>query len=94
MSKILSGQKIITTAGIAVTLGTGSINDSVLVKADPSNTGKIFVGNDGTNTVTSGNGFILAAGDLFAYHNVGDLSKIYVTADANNQKVCWTVLSV
>lgn len=97
MSKALSGQKIVTTAGTAVTLGAGVVNDSLLVKADPSNVGKVYIGNNGSGTigtVTSGDGFILAAGESVAFFMVGDLSRIYVNADTNNSKVCWTVLNV
>lgn len=90
MSKVLSGQKTITTAGVAVTLGSGVANETIFVKADPSNTGKVFIGND---TVTSGNGYPLAAGEVTIYE-VGRISDLYATADANNQKVGWTVLNV
>jgi hypothetical protein len=94
MSKILSGQKLVTSAGSAVVLGTGIVNESILVKADPANLGKIFIGNNGSDTVTSGNGFILSASESVVFFMVGDLSKIYVNADTNNSKVCWTVLNV
>ncbi len=41
-----SGQKTVTTAGTAVTLGNGRIDGALLIKALDTNTGVVALGND------------------------------------------------
>jgi hypothetical protein len=94
MSKQLSGQTTVTTAGTAVVLGTGVINDALIVKAFATNSGLIYVGNDGVNDVTSTNGFVLSAGNEVRFELVGRLEDIYVDSSVNGQKVSWIVLNV
>lgn len=85
-----TGQKTVTTAGTRVALGTDVVNSSLIIKADPANTGKIYVGDV---TVTSSNGFILAAGDQIIIDEAGRLMDIYIDASANTQNVCWISMS-
>lgn len=93
MSKILTGQITITSANVAKALGDGSVNEMVYVKAHPSNTANIFVGNNGSSTVTSGTGYPLAAGDTIAF-DVGDLGDIYIVAASTGQTACWALGNV
>ena len=85
-----TGQKTVTTAGARVALGTDVVNSSLVIKADPANTGKIYIGDV---TVTSSNGFILTAGDQIIINEVGKLADIYIDGSANTQKVCWIAMS-
>lgn len=88
-----SGQKVVTTAGAAVALGSGAVNASLLVKALTTNTGIVYVGNDGAGDVNSANGYPLAAGDQVIFGLVSNLSAIYVDAAVNGEGVAWLILN-
>jgi hypothetical protein len=91
--KILSGQKTTVQANVALAIGATVVNDVVFVKAHPSNTANIFVGNNGSDTVTSGTGYPLAAGDVIAF-DVGDLGDIFVVSASVGQTACWALSRV
>jgi hypothetical protein len=86
MSKQLSLQKTLTTAGTAYALGTLTPNESILVKALPTNTGIVYVGNDGDDSISSTTGFPLSAGELLVI-DAGYLGNIYATSTVNGDKV-------
>lgn len=90
----LSGQTTVPTAGTAVALGTQIIAGALLVKALASNTGLVYVGNDGSHNVTSANGYPLAAGDQVIFEHVAQLSNIRVNAAVNNEGVAWLTLNI
>jgi hypothetical protein len=87
---------------ILVTVGTSpvplqasaanSLKLGVILQADASNTGNVFVG---SSDVTANTGIQLAAGDILSLHAFGTskgvhewkLSEIYVVGSAANQKV-------
>ena len=75
----LSGQTAVTTAGTVAALGSQQIAGPILVKALTTNTGLVYVGNDGASDVTSANGYPLAAGDQFIFDHIANLSNVYVT---------------
>jgi len=56
----------------------------VLIKADNDNTGNVYVG--GVPSVTTSNGFRLAAGEGVLIE-IDNANKVYMIADASNQKV-------
>lgn len=89
----LSGQITVTTAGTAVQgpdTGTKPGEQYVAVKALAGNAGLVYVGNDGADDVTSGNGFELSAGDgIIAYKN---LNEYWFDAAENGDKLCWLVV--
>ena len=58
----ISGQKTVTAAGTAVQLGSGACMVNLMIKALATNTGLVFVGNDGAD-VTSATGQELDAGE-------------------------------
>jgi hypothetical protein len=91
---VLSGQTTVTTAGTAVVLGTQTINGAILIKADPNNTGDIYIGNDGNDDVSSTTGFILATGDVVVIDNITYLGNLYVDAATNGDKVSWISVEV
>jgi hypothetical protein len=93
MGATISGQKVVTTAGTAVALGTGRVDGPIIVKALPANAGLVYIG--GVNgDVTSSNGMPLAAGNLVLFENVGDLADVWVDAAVNGEGVSWLSLRV
>ena len=90
----LSGQKTVTTAGTAVALGTQLIAGPILVKALPSNTDLVYVGNDGASDVTSSNGYPLAASEQVILEHVPNLSNVYVDSAVNGEGVAWIALDI
>ena len=94
MARVISGNKTVTAAGTAVALGTQTINGPVVVKALTTNTGLVYIGNDGNNDVDSNTGMSLAAGDSAVFYFVGCLSSIYVDAAVNGEGVRWLNLTV
>lgn len=88
--KTLTGQVTTTQANLAVALGNTVANEVVFVKAHPSNTANIFVGNNGLDTVTSGTGYPLAAGDVVVF-DVGSLGDIFVVSASAGQTACWAL---
>lgn len=92
MSKKLSGQKTVTTAGTAVALGSDQIDFGLIVKALDTNTGIVAVGNDGADDVTVSNGFRLAAGDVVVFDHVDNLAAIYLDSAVNGEGVSWLIV--
>jgi hypothetical protein len=86
MSDILSRQKTITSAGVSYTLADVVINGPVSIKALPTNTGVVYLGDDGTGVVSSGTGYPLSASGEVTL-DVGNLSKISVTSTASGDKI-------
>jgi hypothetical protein len=88
-----SGQKVIATAGAASALGSQPVNAPLLVKALTTNTGLVYVGNDGGGDVNSANGYPLAAGDQVIFGLVSNLSAVIVDAAVNGEGVAWLILN-
>lgn len=83
-SVFIFNQKTVTTSGTRVQLtATPTTISSVVIKGLAANTGKIYVGDV---TVTTSNGFELAAGATISIA-VNDLSKVYIDASANSQSI-------
>ena len=89
-----SGQKTVATAGTAVALGTQPIQGPLMVKALETNTGLVFVGNDGSGEVSSSTGMPLAAGDAIVFDWVGALGSLLVDAAVNGEGVAWLMLNI
>lgn len=90
----LSGQKTVTTAGTAVTLGSQNIGGPLAVKALPGNTGTIYIGNNGSNMVSSTSGLPLSPGDVIIFNFIGDLAQLYIDSTVDGESVAWMILSV
>ena len=84
----ISGQVTVTTAGTAVIGTTADCNNGVYVRALDGNTGVIYVGNDGSNDVSSSNGYELSAGQQILCQ-VRNVNELYFDAATNGDKVCW-----
>lgn len=87
-----SGQTTVATAGTAVQLSSTNVPDmsGVYIKALSTNTGSVYIGNDGADDVTSSNGYELEAGESI-FINESLLSKIYVDAANNGDKVAYLI---
>jgi hypothetical protein len=92
MANKISGQKTVTAAGTAETLGTQQIDFGLLVKALDTNTGIVAIGNDGADDVTVSNGFRLAAGDVAIFDHVDNLASIYIDSAVNREGVSWLIV--
>lgn len=87
MAEVLSGQITVTTAGTEVQ-GTSVVAQGFYIKAKTTNTGLVFVGNDGAGAVSSTTGFILAAGDVI-YIETPNLSNLWFDSAVNGEGFCW-----
>lgn len=89
---VLSGQITVTTAGTAV-VGPSTSGKAFAIKAHPSNTGVVYVGNDGADDVTSANGFALDPGEGVVVDMTllpgTNLSIFWFDAATNGDKVTW-----
>ena len=90
----LSGLKTVSTAGTAVALGSQQIAGPLLIKALTTNTGLVYIGNDGAGDVASTNGFPLAAGDVAILEHVSDLGAVMVDSAVNGEGVAWLALKL
>lgn len=84
----LSGQTTVTTAGTEVMLGERMLG-FIAVKALSTNTGIMYIGNAGDNTVSSSTGYPLLAGEEII---VEDLGNLWVDASNSGEKVAWMLL--
>jgi len=90
-----SGQITVTTAGTEVvgpvTMLTQEVFD-ILIKAHPSNTGLVFMGNDGSAAVSSATGMALSAGDIVIVQ-AQDLTGYWFDSAVNGEKFCWLIVN-
>jgi hypothetical protein len=98
MAPILSGQITVTTAGTAVRgPDVSAINFlsgtlySFELKAHPSNTDAVWVGNDGANDITNANSFPLNPGETAIVEDV-NLNQYWFDANVSGEKICWLVI--
>jgi hypothetical protein len=88
---IYSGQITVATAGTAVQGPDVPFVAGIAVKAHPDNADTVWVGNNGSNTVSSANGFPLNPGEGVVL--AGNLNQYWFNADVSGEKICWlTVL--
>ena len=88
----ISGKKTVTTAGTAVALGTQQVNAPLMVKAMSTNTGLVYLGNDGAGDVASTNGLELAAGEVAVFDFVGNLAGLILDSAVNGEGGTWLAL--
>lgn len=82
---IYNGKTTVTTAGTRVVLTTTQAVKSVTVKALATNTGIIYVGNA---SVSSTNGFRLAAGEAVSF-DIADLNSVNLDSSVNAEGVTY-----
>jgi hypothetical protein len=62
------------------------------IKAHPDNSDVIWIGNDGADSVASGTGFPLSAGEsAVLVLDTGNLNTLYAVANSPADQVCWLV---
>lgn len=84
-----NGKVTVTTAATRVQLNANRAVKSVTIKAGLSNSGTIYVGD---SSVSSSNGFELAAGDTVSM-DISNLNVIYIDASANSQYVTYIAVN-
>ena len=82
-----SGQITVTTAGTAVQGTATGKYQLFFIRALSTNTGIVYVGNDGADDVTSSNGYELKKGEQIPFE--GDLDDLFFDAATNGDKFCW-----
>lgn len=88
-----SGQITVTTAGTAVQGTATAMYMGFYIRALSTNSGVVYVGNDGASDVTSSNGYELAAGDDI-YIECENLSELWFDAATNGDKFSWIAVRV
>jgi hypothetical protein len=88
MASPFSGQITVTTAGTAVQ-GPDIPGYGFFIRALSTNTGVVYLGNDGADDVTSANGFELSPGDLMFIEIPPTLENIWFDAAEDGDKFCW-----
>lgn len=87
-SVAISGQITVTTAGAAVQGDDIALDNGVYIGGLSSNTGKVYVGNDGEDDVSATTGFELGAGESILVH-VSNLSQLFFDAAQNGEGFSW-----
>ena len=89
MADARSGIITVTTAGTAVQGPATPAGSAFIIRGDPANTGTVYVGNDGSNSVSSTTGYALAKTDAPIEVNVASLDQLWFDAATNGDKVIW-----
>ena len=84
---ITTGNDSEETGGLP--LGDKLINGPLIVKANKTNLGYVYLGNAGDNTVSSSTGIILAAGDEVIFKWVGNVKSIIMASSLEGEGVSW-----
>lgn len=82
---VWNGQQNVASAGTRVQITSHSPLLSLTVKAKPTNTGLIYVGD---SAVSSSNGFILSAGDSISL-DIADSDFAYIDSSVDGEGVCY-----
>lgn len=88
MTKQMSGQVTVLTAGVNVAGPVEPVGSAWALKAHPDNAGAVWIGHDGAGGVSAVTGFPLSAGEgviVRAY----SLSALRIDADVSGDKLCW-----
>ena len=77
----------VTTAGTRVALGASTAIGGVIVRANLTNTGIIYIGD---STVSSSNGFELDRGSTITYP-IDNLSKVFIDSSVSGEGVSYMI---
>ena len=88
----LSGIKTVAVAGTAEAMGTQRVGAPLMIKALTTNTGLMYIGNDGAGDVSSANGLPLLPGEAVVFEFVIDLSKIMQDSAVSGEGSSWLIL--
>jgi hypothetical protein len=84
----ISGVITVTTAGTAVQGPNVALTNGAYVRALSTNTGIVYLGNDGAGDVSSSNGYGLTAGQAVIVQ-VANLNELWFDSAVNGEKFCW-----
>lgn len=87
-TSITSGQVSVTTPGTRVALGSSTSIVFIIVTANRTNTGNIYIGDV---TVDSSNGSKMERGSN-KFFPIDDLSKVYIDADTASEGISYLAL--
>lgn len=82
---VANGKTTVTTAGTRVVLASSTAVKSVSIKALATNTGTIYIG---SSSVSSSNGFQLAAGDTVSL-DIANLNTVNIDSSVNGEGVSY-----
>lgn len=88
-TNIGNGQKTVALAGTAEVLAASTTCKSITIKALVGNSGDVYVG---SSSVTSANGFVLAAGDTVSL-DIDNLADIYLDTSSDGDGVSYIYVS-
>ena len=88
-SILYNGQKTVAAAGTAETLSGNTSIKSVCIKALPTNTNYVYVGN---SSVTSSDGYMLPSGEAISM-DIDNLNKIYLDVVTNGEGVSFLAVT-
>ena len=85
MDYAITGQKKITSTGVAVNLPSNALKNGVIITAKSSNTADILIGMSNVSTTAdgTGNGYILEAGSSVSYA-VTDTATIWINGNGGD----------
>lgn len=86
-----SGQMTVSTPGMAVKISDELTGGHVMIRALPINTGLVYLGDE---NVSSGNGIVLAGGDVVVMMYAGELEGVWLDADKCGEGVAWLKLEI
>lgn len=87
----LSGKTVVAVAGTPVKLGNDGVlvQGGITIKAMSTNTGLIYIGDTGYETVNSHTGFQLSAKEQIYLSWLDHLGQIWLDAAVNGEGVVW-----
>ena len=86
-----AGEKVVTTSGTAVALGTTIATKSIYIRAKTTNTGVVYVGDSSVDATTSKQMMLNASGAIAL--DIANRSSVYVDADVNGEGVDYLAFS-
>jgi hypothetical protein len=84
-----SGQLTLTTAGTVYSFASSSINDGVYIVAPLTNTGIVYIGDNGLGTITTTSGYPLNSGDQIILWNIGNISDVKCIGTVSGDKLAY-----
>ena len=68
------------------------INAPLMVKALDTNTGKVYIGNDGAGDVASDTGLVLLANEAVLFNWIGSMASVMLDVSVDGEGVAWLML--
>jgi len=85
------GNKVLQSSNPEIVVPPGTVTGSVAMRADPANSGDLFIGWD--DNVSAADGFILQAGDTLSLKIDSDSQPIYAIAGTDGDSLRWIAVN-